>query len=76
MEIIYLFYRTDSWHSRNSRELVYVTDDLERGITACQTYLGMTDDQAKQVRETLQSQSNNTDNEWDVESIEPNTILI
>jgi hypothetical protein len=29
IKIVYLVYRTDSWHSLNSRELVYIGEDME-----------------------------------------------
>lgn len=26
--IIYLFYKTDEWHTRNSKELIYIGEDF------------------------------------------------
>lgn len=64
---IFLAYRTDSWHSFNSRELVYVGEDLENIIAQLIAYRGMTEEDARQIRNIQQTQGNSRDYEWDIE---------
>lgn len=75
MEHIYFFYITDVWHSTASKELVYISDSLENGIAQCKAYRDMTEEQAEQIREMQQSQCNNSDYEWIVETHKINTFV-
>lgn len=75
MRTIYIFYRTDPWHSFSSREMVYVTDNVEDGIAQCIAHRGMTEKQGDDIRTMHQSQGNNTDTEWDVDVVEINTFV-
>lgn len=75
MDMIYIFYRTDAWLSNSSREMVYISDSLEDGIAQCKAYRKMTDEQAEQIREMQQSQCNNLDYEWIVETHKINTFV-
>lgn len=47
---IYLVYRTDAWHSCNSRELVYIGENLDDIIAQLIAYRGMNEDYAKEIR--------------------------
>ncbi len=70
---IYLFYRTDKWHSTNSKELVYVSDDYENGLAQCVAHRGMTDEQVNCIRYWKQSQcTEGVDFEWEIEEMNVN----
>ena len=76
---LYLFYRGDSWLTYSSLELVMVCDNIETGIRECQ-YSSKIDDkmtaeQAEQVRSMNQSQCNNVDYEWFVQTIKINEVI-
>ena len=73
--MIYIFYRTDAWLSNSSCEMVYISDSLENGIAQCKAYRDMTEEQAEQIREMQQSQCNNLDYEWIVETHKINTFV-
>ena len=75
MDMIYIFYRTDAWLSNESREMVYICDSIENGIAQCKAYRDMTEEQAEQIREMQQSQCNNLDYEWIVETHKINTFV-
>jgi len=64
---IYLVYRTDAWHSCNSRELVYIGENLDDIIAQLISYRGMDENDAEEIREHMQTQCNNRDYEWEVE---------
>ena len=64
---IYLVYRTDAWHSYNSRELVYIGENLDDIIAQLMAHREMTENDAEEIRERLQTQCNNRDYEWIVE---------
>ena len=72
---VYLFYKTDPWHSFESFESTYITDDIEDGIAQCMAYKGMTEKQAEQIRECCQSQCNDTDNEWQIMEYQLKTFI-
>ena len=76
---LYLFYRGDSWLTHTSLELVMVCDNIETGIRTCQTSSEiedkMTAEQADQVRSMKQSQCNNVDYEWLVQTIKINEVI-
>ena len=74
-ETIYMFYRCDQWLSKNSRELVYIGTDLEGGVAQIQTYSGCTDEQAKQIKEMMQSQCTGADYEWLVQEARTNAFV-
>ncbi|MDO4800706.1 MAG: hypothetical protein Q4A15_00935 [Prevotellaceae bacterium] len=74
-ETIYMFYMCDQWLMRNSRELVYIGTDLEDGIAQIQAYRGCTEEQAKQIRENMQSQCTDVDYEWIVEEVRTNAFV-
>ena len=75
MDMIYIFYRTDAWLSNESREMVYISDSIENGIAQCKAYREMTEEQSEQIREMQQSQCNNLDYEWIVETHKINTFV-
>jgi len=62
---IFLAYRTDVWHS--SKELVFIGDSLQKTISQLIMYEEMTKEDAKQIKEWMQTQGNNRDYEWFVE---------
>jgi hypothetical protein len=74
IKIVYLVYRTDSWHSLNSRELVYIGEDMEVIIAQLKAYRGMTEDDANEIRSILQTQCNNRDYEWEFEAQQINAF--
>lgn len=73
-KIIYLVYRTDPWHSLNSRELVYIGEDMEVIIAQLKAYRGMTENDANEIRSILQTQCNNRDYEWEFEAQQINAF--
>lgn len=77
METVVLVYRTDKWHSYESRELVYIGNDREDCITQVEAHTECTKEQAEQLREFGQSQCNEgVDYEFDIEEYEMNTFVI
>lgn len=64
---IYLVYRTDDWHSCNSRELVYIGEDFVDVCAQLVAYRGMTEEDARQLTKYRQTQCSNRDYEWEVE---------
>lgn len=76
MKTVYLVFRTDSWHSYASRELVYIGDDLDCTIAQIEAHTDCTKKQAEQLREFGQSQCNEgVDYEFDIEEYEINTFV-
>lgn len=74
--MVYLVFRTDKWHSIESRELVYVGDDLESSIAQIEAHSDCTPAQAEQLREYAQSQCNDdVDYEWDILGTEINEFV-
>lgn len=71
---IYLCYETDAWCSNSSRVLRYIGEDKEDCIAQLKAYRQMTDEQARQVRETDQSQCNDLDYEWLFEKVLTNAF--
>ena len=74
IKIVYLVYRTDPWHSLNSRELVYIGEDMEVIIAQLKTHRGITKEDANEVRSILQTQCNNRDYEWKFEAQQLNAF--
>ncbi len=70
---IYLVYECDIWLF--NKTLVYICDDIERGITAISEYRNCSKNQAAQLREMMQSQCNNSYNEWLIEEVTINTFV-
>lgn len=64
---VYLVYRTDPWHSFNSRELVYIGENMEDILAQLIAYRGMSRDDAKEIMQQMQTQCNNRDYEWEVD---------
>ena len=64
---IFLAFKTDNWHSKESYELVYIGENIEDILAQLQAYSGMTPNQADQIRQNKQSQCNNLDFEWMIE---------
>lgn len=74
-QLIYLCYRTDNWHSTNSRELVYVGNDLEDCIAQIDAHRGgLSDNDKYQLREIKQTQGHNGDSEWHFEEVLTNAF--
>ena len=45
-----MVYRTDAWHSCNSRELVYIGENLDDTIAQLVAYRGLNKDDAEEPR--------------------------
>ena len=64
---VILAYQTDSWHTVDTRELVYIGENLEDIIAQLIAYRGMSREDAEQIRLNGQTQCNNRDYEWEFE---------
>lgn len=66
---VFLFYRTDNWNSRESKDLVYIGTNREASIKKLMKLESepITEEQAEDIRLTNQSQCNNVGYEWVVE---------
>lgn len=73
--MIYLCYRTDEWLSNDSKELVYVGEEIEDCIAQLVTYKDMTEEQADDIRSMLQSQCNGLGYEWVFETAYTNAFV-
>lgn len=71
-----LFYRTDNWNSRESKDLVYIGTNREASIKKLMRLESepITDEQAEDIRRMNQSQCNNVGYEWEVEVWTPNHL--
>lgn len=76
MKTVYLVFRTDKWHSYESRELLYIGDDLDCTLAQIEEYTECTEEQAEQLRNFGQSQCNEgVDHEFDLVEVEINTFI-
>lgn len=64
---IYLFYRTDVWHSTDSKVLIYIGEDFVDACAQLVAYKKMTKEDVKQLMNYRQTQCNSRDYEWEVE---------
>lgn len=65
---IFLVWKTDKWHSTDSRELVYIgTTSLDDCVAQIHAHRGCTTEQAGQLLGHLQSQCTGNDFEWEIE---------
>ena len=66
---VFLFYRTDNWNSRESKDLVYIGTNREASIKKLMKLESepITEEQAEDIRRMNQSQCNNVGYEWEVE---------
>ena len=66
---VFLFYRTDNWNSRESKDLVYIGTNREDSIKKLMKLESglITEEQAEDIRRMNQSQCNNVGYEWVVE---------
>jgi|UniRef100_UPI003FEF412B hypothetical protein len=66
---VFLFYRTDNWNSRESKDLVYIGTNREASIKKLMKLESepITEEQAEDIRRMNQSQCNNVGYEWVVE---------
>ena len=74
MKEVYLLFRTDSWHSVNRKELVFIGDSIDKCCWAAHWQECATNEQVKQLRRWNQSQCNNRENEFEIERWEVNKI--
>lgn len=72
--IIYLFYKTDEWHTRNSKELIYIGEDFIDACTQLVAYEDMTEHDVQQLMNYRQTQRNNRGYEWEVDEQRINTF--
>ncbi len=65
-QTIILCYRTDNWHSFDSRELLYIGTDTTECIEKLKTLpeQPLTDDQANDIYRHGQSSDNSVDYDW------------
>ena len=66
---VFLFYRTDNWNSRESKDLVYIGTNREASIKKLMKLESepITGEQAEDIWRMNQSQCNNVGYEWVVE---------
>ena len=62
MKEVYLLFRTDNWHSVNSKELVFIGDSVDKCCWAAHWQEGASNEQVKQLKWQNQSQCNNREN--------------
>ena len=74
MKEVYLLFRTDSWHSVNSRELAFVGDSVDKCCWAAHWQEGASNEQVKQLREWNQSQCNDKNYEFEIEHWDVNKL--
>lgn len=74
MKEVYLLYKTDSWHSTSSRELVFVGDSVDKCCWAAHWQEGASNEQVKELKERNQSQCSGKNYEFDIERWEVNKI--
>ena len=74
MKEVYLLFRTDNWHSVNSKELVFIGDSVDKCCWAARWQEGASNEQVKQLKGQNQSQCNNRENEFEIERWEVNKI--
>lgn len=74
MKEVYLLFRTDNWHSVNSKELVFIGDSVDKCCWAAHWQEGASNEQVKQLKWQNQSQCNNRENEFEIERWEVNKI--
>ena len=74
MKEVYLLFRTDNWHSVNSKELVFIGDSVDKCCWAAHWQEGASNEQVKQLKGHNQSQCNNRENEFEIERWEVNKI--
>ena len=74
MKEVYLLFRTDNWHSVNSKELVFIGDSVDKCCWAAHWQEGASNEQVKQLKWQNQSQCNNRENEFEIERREVNKI--
>lgn len=66
-KLIYLVYKTDAWHSVETRKLVYIGENLEETIRKMVDFLSLTEEDAKQLSQWRQTSCNNRDFEVMIE---------
>ena len=73
---VFLFYRTDHWNSRESKELVYIGTNREASIKKLMKLESepITEEQAEDIRRMNQRQYNKVGYEWVVEVWTPNHL--
>lgn len=74
MKEVYLLFRTDSWHSVNSKELAFVGDSVDKCCWAAHWQEGASNEQVKQLREWNQSQCNDKNYEFEIEHWDVNKL--
>lgn len=74
MKEVYLLFRTDNWHSVNSKELVFIGDSVDKCCWAAHWQEGASNEQVKQLKGQNQAQCNNRENEFEIERWEVNKI--
>ena len=73
---VFLFYRTDNWNTRESKDLIYIGTSKEASIKKLMKLDSepITEEQAEDIRRMNQSQCNNVGYEWEVEGWTPNHL--
>lgn len=66
-KVVYLFYKTDVWHSFDSKELIYIGDDFIDSCSQLVTHREMTNKDVQQLMNYRQTQCSRRDWEWMVE---------
>lgn len=74
MKEVYLLFRTDSWHSVNSKELAFIGDSVDKCCWAAHWQEGASNEQVKQLREWNQSQCSEKNYEFEIEHWDVNKL--
>ena len=74
--LVYIFYRTDQWNTRSSKDLVYIGTNKEASIKKLMKLEDdpITEEQAADLRRMNQSQCSGLSYEWVIEPYRVNQL--
>lgn len=74
--LVYIFYRTDQWNTRSSKDLVYIGTNKEASIKKLMKFEDdpITEEQAADLRRMNQSQCSGLSYEWVIEPCRVNQL--
>ena len=80
MKTIYIVYKTDSWHSYASRDIIGVATDFNIAIDICKQqakkeHAKIKEDQLWNLQNIKQTQGYSGEGEFQIESVETNILL-
>lgn len=80
MERIYIVYKTDTWHSYNSRDVIGIADTIDSAIDICKQqakkeHEKITKDQLFNLNNIKQTQGYSGSGEFQFEELQINTLI-